>query len=1161
MAPSGGVWPSRLPGWMVQRGFLAVHIRQGVQMGASTFLVMAIFSYPGIWRKFTVTQEFVNPMLICFWLALLFCVRPMSRQGMFRLGAIFLLASSAGVGLALASLYLIVAIMGGSNDNSAVKLVVTLLISCPVIYCLAVYRVMRPSQKFPGLIVLIFYALIACGAYRTPVDLLPQFPRYLLFYTCVAVAITWATTFLIAPTPAGLLARMALANGLRATAGVLADILDLTLEKLNEEGKLAAASGTGDSGALNIDSGLYPRVISIHMASYNSGKRITAAREHSSSARLELDLYRPTHVLAFRPFWKASLLARSLLSAVTVMLYPVQAGQLRLSMVHAHADLFARVRDNARVSLCRAAACLTDNAPIEDGLQALGDLHGALCCLILAFQRLPKELALTPDSMAFHIMATNVLTSATQIRKIYQVLPAVLAKDQPQSSKAVRSFLLAYPAADMAKIAYTPAPANEAAGREALGALQASLIHRGSTVRRSAIGLDEFLLSLGTGEELPGMRERLQRRSVARVEPVPALPPGRWDRLMGGLTARTGITPLHLRIACQTAASYGLVMVLTGVDASYLALWERPIWAMLTTISVAETSIGAVYKKGSLRVVGTVVGMALGLATLYLAVLINGLNHDNHPAKFIVTTICLTCISAVGATCCAWDPGNTFAYMAGFFCLFGSALPGYIGDQVFWNYGLLRSLMTVLGVLIHMLVAQVVFPVSSRQTARGLMAASLGALAGQGAAMLRRLVPTEGDWAGGDGRRPPTLQSLHGAATSEAVPGEAASGEAGPGRRVTLEAPERSPRDGLARRTGSGAWARRGPAFVARSSLYSGGWRAQLVAAWNQFRIEAGPGVISEDPRPVGPVFLDLYKTIWPAATKIAGMAPLVDALAFEYELFHAPHRLPVRSAFKAQRLFRHILNTLSTFANSMDAQRLSHLALLEHESEQVACLGEQMRQSLLGMQGMLQGRVAVADALRSIEALDYHTEGLFLHFLTDQLAGSSETTLVVQTLALISLLFNLTWVLRRLSINLIYTFWGRKSPEARLAESFFADPLRWAIDEDLIFAAQAALGVSLASAPDASLNHADDSVDGEAAGPDPTGPGSKEPPGLPGAALPGYYIRSSADLLTLANSSRVLNHDAVDGRGASQAVMPLLPASSLQRLPEEGGDSSTQNA
>lgn len=32
-------------------------------MGASTFLVMAIFSYPTIWGKFTVDQEFLNPMV------------------------------------------------------------------------------------------------------------------------------------------------------------------------------------------------------------------------------------------------------------------------------------------------------------------------------------------------------------------------------------------------------------------------------------------------------------------------------------------------------------------------------------------------------------------------------------------------------------------------------------------------------------------------------------------------------------------------------------------------------------------------------------------------------------------------------------------------------------------------------------------------------------------------------------------------------------------------------------------------------------------------------------------------------------------------------------------------------------------------------------------
>lgn len=120
---------------------------------------------------------------------------------------------------------------------------------------------------------------------------------------------------------------------------------------------------------------------------------------------------------------------------------------------------------------------------------------------------------------------------------------------------------------------------------------------------------------------------------MARVEPVPTLPPTHWVRAMAGLTACTGVTPVHLRIACQTTLSYLIVMVLTGWDAAYRALWGRPIWAMLTTISVAETSIGAVYRKGSLRLVGTVAGMVLGEATLYLAVLVNGLSHANHPAK------------------------------------------------------------------------------------------------------------------------------------------------------------------------------------------------------------------------------------------------------------------------------------------------------------------------------------------------------------------------------------------------------------------------------------------------------------------------------------------------------------------------------------------------
>lgn len=54
---------------------------------------------------------------------------------------------------------------------------------------------------------------------------------------------------------------------------------------------------------------------------------------------------------------------------------------------------------------------------------------------------------------------------------------------------------------------------------------------------------------------------------------------------------------------------------------------------MIATMAVAETSIGAVYHKGLLRILGTILGAVLGLGTLYFAVLCNGLSHANAPGK------------------------------------------------------------------------------------------------------------------------------------------------------------------------------------------------------------------------------------------------------------------------------------------------------------------------------------------------------------------------------------------------------------------------------------------------------------------------------------------------------------------------------------------------
>lgn len=53
--------------------------------------------------------------------------------------------------------------------------------------------------------------------------------------------------------------------------------------------------------------------------------------------------------------------------------------------------------------------------------------------------------------------------------------------------------------------------------------------------------------------------------------------------------------------------------------------------------------------------------------------------------------------------------------------------------------------------------------------------------------------------------------------------------------------------------------------------------------------------------------------------------------------------------------------------------------------------------------------------ALEALEALDYHTEHLFLHFVMEHLEDEPGTSKeqVIQTLSFISLLFNLSWVVR----------------------------------------------------------------------------------------------------------------------------------------------------
>ena len=125
---------------------------------------------------------------------------------------------------------------------------------------------------------------------------------------------------------------------------------------------------------------------------------------------------------------------------------------------------------------------------------------------------------------------------------------------------------------------------------------------------------------------------------------------------------------------------------------------------------------------------------------------------------------------------------------------------------------------------------------------------------------------------------------------------------------------------------------------------------------------------------------------------------------------------------------------------------------------------------------------------------------------------------------------------MRRLSINLVYTFWGAHSPEGTLAASFFSNTARWTVDEDMLYAAQGALGVTLASEPGAMIANSDEAHDA----------GVPQKEGAP-TDLTAPGIHGSADFLTLANSFS--GPDSVFW----EPPEPTLPRSVLDPVGEEG--------
>ena len=143
---------------------------------------------------------------------------------------------------------------------------------------------------------------------------------------------------------------MQLAAALRGSGNVMQRATEIACGDVKPGGMLAAASRE-QQGDMSIDAGLFPLIWPLHQASSKAGTScqvgmaagvnlcgataaaggtvlldkcsacdagsalalLQAALAHVAAARLELDVYRPTHILPFVPFYKLAVLSRSLL--------------------------------------------------------------------------------------------------------------------------------------------------------------------------------------------------------------------------------------------------------------------------------------------------------------------------------------------------------------------------------------------------------------------------------------------------------------------------------------------------------------------------------------------------------------------------------------------------------------------------------------------------------------------------------------------------------------------------------------------------------------------------------------------------------------------------------------------------------------------------------
>ncbi|KAL4435890.1 hypothetical protein ABPG77_000652 [Micractinium sp. CCAP 211/92] len=138
-----------------------------------------------------------------------------------------------------------------------------------------------------------------------------------------------------------------------------------------------SAKRSAEARAMGIHPDLLDAVEPIYAMSGPTAVSMQASFAHTRFSHLELDVYRPTRRLPMLAFHRMLLLARTLMSAAMMVLYPLQAGSARLGPSRVHAGRLRRVAAEIKHCCQCLAAVLRSNAPVGPAIQQLGRLEEA----------------------------------------------------------------------------------------------------------------------------------------------------------------------------------------------------------------------------------------------------------------------------------------------------------------------------------------------------------------------------------------------------------------------------------------------------------------------------------------------------------------------------------------------------------------------------------------------------------------------------------------------------------------------------------------------------------------------------------------------------------------------------------------------------------------